>query len=312
MASTLRVAVVGVGHLGRYHAQKYAALPGCELVGLVDANPERLAQVSAEVGAPGHARLEDVLPLVDALSIATPTQTHHAVGMACLTAGKHVLIEKPIASTSAQGRELVQAAAQAGRVLQVGYLQRYNPAMVACRTRLGTPQFIESVRIAPFVERGADVDVVLDLMSHDLDLVLSMIDAPLQGLHAVGVSILTPSTDLANARLIFANGSVANLTASRISAKAERKMRIFQQGGYFSLDFVEPSVKAYSQGKDDSTRPVLEEMAVSKGDELQSEIEAFLHAVRTGEAPPAGGAEGLAVLELAERVIGDIQRNTLP
>ena len=247
MTSTpIRVAVIGVGHLGRFHAQKYAQLPACRLVAVVDADAARASAVGAEVGAAASTDLAAVLEQVDAVSIATPTPTHHAVGMACLRAGKHALIEKPLAATLAEGEALVAEAQARGLALQVGYVQRFNPAFVACRPRIVNPRFIESIRIQPYgAGRGADVDVVLDLMSHDLDLVSSLVHSPLRDLHAVGISLVTASTDLAHAHLVFENGCTVNLTASRISAKAERRMRLFQRDRYFSIDFGVPSAREF-------------------------------------------------------------------
>jgi predicted dehydrogenase len=314
MAAPIRVAVVGVGHLGRFHAQKYAALPGCELVAVVDADAARARAVGREVGAPAGTELAAVLEQVDAVSIATPTQAHHAVGMACLLAGKHVLIEKPLAATLAEGRALVAEAERRGLALQVGYVQRFNPAFVACRPHIARPRYIESIRIQPFGARGADVDVVLDLMSHDLDLVAALVDSPLASLHAVGISLVTPSTDMAHAHLVFENGCTVNLTASRISAKAERRMRLFQRDRYFSIDFGAPSAREYvACPREGGGVPVREELLRLEGtDALQAEIAAFLGAVAGGRPPPVSGAEGLRSMELADRVMQDIARNVLP
>jgi predicted dehydrogenase len=267
------------------------------------------------VGVPASTDLAAVLEDVDAVSIATPTATHHAVGMACLGAGKHALIEKPLAATLAEGEALVAEARRRGLALQVGYVQRFNPAFVACRPQIARPRFIESIRIQPWnLGRGADVDVVLDLMSHDLDLVASLVAAPLRDLHAVGISLVTRSTDLAHAHLVFEDGCTANLTASRISAKAERRMRLFQADRYFSMDFVVPSARAYVAALDDpSGMPVREEtLQLAPVDALQAELAAFVGAVAAGTEPPVSGAEGLRSMELADRVMRDIARNVLP
>ncbi len=306
MTAKIRAAVIGVGHLGRYHAQKYAALEQCELVAVVDSDPLRRREVSQELGVPGVAAVEEVLPLVDAVSIATPTSTHHAVGSACLEAGKHTLIEKPLTATAEEGEALVNLARKNGIVLQVGYLERFNPAFAVCAPQITRPQFIEALRISPYQGRGDDVDVVLDLMSHDIDLVLSMVDAPLRDLHAVGISILTPSTDLANARLIFENGAVANLTASRISTKGERTIRLFQPDRYFSLDLSAPSARQFSAGAGE------EQLTVEKGDALLLEIEAFLDSIAQGTPPAVSGEQGLHVMNVAGRIMEDISRNILP
>jgi len=308
------VAVVGVGHLGRFHAQKYAALPQAELVAVVDPDPERAKAVGEEVGAPAFTRLEDVLPKVRAVSIAAPTQFHHALGMQCLSAGLHVLMEKPLAATEEEAAALVAAAHEHARVLQVGYLERFNPAFLASQPAISRPQFIEALRITPFRGRGADVDVVLDLMSHDLDLVRAMVGEEPNSLHAVGISILTKSTDLANVRLTFPGGCVANLTASRMSAKGERKMRVFQKDRYFSMDFSGPSVNAFAHVPDAGEEiPLREEtMEVVPGDALQTEIGAFLNAVAGKGPPPVSGEDGLAAMVLSHRVMNDIAKNRLP
>jgi predicted dehydrogenase len=315
MSTPIRVAVVGVGHLGRFHAQKYAALPGCRLVAVVDTDAARAQAVGQEVGAPPVTELAAVLDQVDAVSIATPTPHHHAVGLTCLRAGKHVLMEKPLATTMAEGEALVAEARARGLVLQVGYVQRFNPAFVACRPRIAQPRFIESIRIQPYgAGRGADVDVVLDLMSHDLDLVAALVDSPLRQLHAVGISLVTPSTDLANAHLVFENGCTANLTASRISTKAERRMRLFQRDRYFSIDFGAPSAREFVAAPEgEGGRPGREQvLELQPSDALQAELAAFLHAIASGSPPPITGADGLRSMELADRVMRDITRNELP
>lgn len=314
--SRLPVAVIGCGYLGRFHAQKYAALPDCRLVGVVDVDAGRAQRVGGEVGVPAHTGLTEVLAEAQALSIAVTTSQHHEVARAALLAGKHCLVEKPLAATVAQAQELVTLAARKNVILQVGYLERFNPAFTACRERIRTPHFIESLRIHPFSARGSDVDVVLDLMSHDLDLVLSLVRSPVKDLHAVGISLMTASTDLANVRLMFENGCVANLTASRVSNKAERKLRIFQPDAYFSLDMAAPSAKAYlrqAAGQEQGAGALREEpLDVAKGDALMAEVRSFVDAVRGGGRPAVSGEDGLAAMILAEKVIRDIARNLPP
>ena len=316
MQSKIRVAVIGVGHLGRFHAQKYAALSQCALVAVVDRDAKRVQTVSQEVGAPGVERFEEILDRVDAVSIAVPTPAHYEVAKACLQAGKHVLVEKPLAGTSVEGQELVTLASRKQVVLQVGYLERFNPAFVACRPRITVPHYIETLRIHSFLERGSDVDVVLDLMSHDLDLVLAMVRSPVRHLHAVGLSLMTQRTDLANVRLVFENGTVANLTASRISRKAERKMRLFQKDSYLSLDLALPGAKFYAVAPPTPARTpvnVVEEVLdVKKGDALLAEIESFLESIATGKPPAVSGEEGLKAMIVAERIIRDISDNRIP
>lgn len=319
MAPPLKAAVVGVGYLGRFHAQKYAALPDCELVAVVDANPARAREVGAELGVAAETELAAVLPRVDLVSIAATTATHHALGLRCLAAGKHVLMEKPLAATAAEAAALVTAARTHGVLLQVGHLERFNPAFQAVRERVRRVQFIEAIRISSFLGRGSDVDVVLDLMSHDLDLVLSLVDSPLADLHAVGISLLTASTDLANVRLLFENGATANLTASRMSAKAERTMRIFQSDAYVAIDFAKPAARIYKPRADavPGAAPgeaIFEEQAFAppKGDALLAEIESFLAVIRQGGRPVCSGDDGLRTVACAERVIQAIAEHGLP
>lgn len=316
MAGNIRAGVVGVGYLGRFHAQKYQALPGCKLAGVVDADAVRAAQVSAELGVPAYERLEALLPLVDVVTVAASTAAHHEVGLACLSAGKHVLMEKPLAATVAQAAELVAEAERRGVVLQVGYLERFNPAFQACLPHVERPRFIECLRISAYAGRGVDVDVVLDLMSHDLDLVQALARAPVQHVHGVGVSLVTDSTDMANVRLILADGCTVNLTASRISARAERKLRLFQTGRYFSLDLAAPSLHSYvATGRDEEAGglPLAERSeSLDKGDAILAETRAFLEAVRNGGAPVVSGRDGLRAMELAVRVMEDIAANSQP
>ncbi|MBI4083126.1 MAG: Gfo/Idh/MocA family oxidoreductase [Candidatus Lambdaproteobacteria bacterium] len=316
MPRPLNVAVVGVGYLGRFHAQKYAALPQCRLVGVVDTDPRRAETVARELGVTAYTALDALLPQVDALSIVVPTGLHHQVGLVCLRAGKHLLLEKPVTATAAEAEELVALARTQGLVVQVGHLERFNPAFLACRPRIEQPQFIEAIRISSFLGRGVDVDVVLDLMSHDLDLVLSLVRSPLRDLHAVGVSLVTPRTDLANVRLMFENGCVANLTASRISTKAERTMRLFQRNRYMALDFAKPAARIYGQEQGAPPPPPVryreEHPALTKGDALLAEIASFVETVGRGGTPVVTGEDGLRVVAVAERIIGQIARNPLP
>ncbi len=321
MDRRLPVAVIGVGYLGRFHAQKYAALPDCRLVGVVDADPARARIVGEELGVPHFSDPAAVLDQVEAVSIAVPTSKHYDVAQACLHAGKHCLVEKPLAATVAQAQELVTLAGRKNVLVQVGYLERFNPAYAACRARIRKPHFIETLRIHSFSERGSDVDVVLDLMSHDIDLVLSLVKAPLKDLHAVGISLMTDSTDLANVRLVFENGCVANLTASRVSNKAERKLRLFQSDSYFSLDLAAPSARVYGRqsgagagaAAPDGVHKLTEEvLPVTKGDALHAEVQSFVEAVRRLSRPIVNGEDGLQTMILAEKVMRDIVRNQFP
>jgi predicted dehydrogenase len=239
MSTPLRAAVIGVGYLGRFHAQKYASLPDVELVGVVDAHPETARRVAKELGVAAFTDYRELLDAgrVDLVSVASTTETHHAVARDCLAAGVHVLAEKPITVTVAQADELVALADAKKLVLQVGHLERFNPAWLAVKDKITRPVFIEAHRMAPFKARGIDVSVVLDLMIHDLDLILPLVGSPVADLRASGVSVLTDGIDIANARIEFANGCVANLTASRTSTASLRRLRVFQHHEYISIDF---------------------------------------------------------------------------
>ncbi len=232
----IRVAVIGVGYLGRFHAQKYAALPECELVGVVDSRPEVAQAVATELGTRAFADCAQLVGRVDAVSIATPTPTHASIATTMLQGGAHVLVEKPITVTPAEAEALIQVARRCDRRLQVGHLERFNPAIVAAEQWLREPRFIECQRLAPFKERGTDVNVVLDLMIHDIDLVQMIVGSAVQSLDAIGTPVFSPEIDIANARLRFANGCVANVTASRVSLKTERKLRVFRDDAYLSID----------------------------------------------------------------------------
>ncbi len=310
MSKSLRAAVIGVGYLGRFHAQKYAALPDVELVGVVDPNPERAAAVAKELGTAAFASHEDLAGKVDLVSIASTTESHYRIARDCLAAGLHVLVEKPVTVTVAEADELIALAAANQRVLHVGHLERYNPAWLAVRDKIATPLFIEAHRMAPFKPRGTDVSVILDLMIHDLDLILPLVHSPIADLRASGVAVLTEGIDIANARIEFANGCVANITASRASTASLRRMRIFQHHEYLSIDFGERKI-GLSKKRDaliEGEAPIDSESRIEPpGDALLSEIQAFVATVR-GEAQPGScsgrdGREALAVALEIERLM---------
>ncbi len=301
MKTKLRAAVVGVGHLGRFHAEKYAAHPGVELVAVVDIDEARARAVGEVLGATVLTDHQGLRGRIDCASVAVPTPRHYAVARDLLEAGVDVLVEKPLTTSVEEGKGLLELAVRGGRVLQVGHLERFNPAMRALGGRVTEPRFIECQRLAQFGERGTDVDVVLDLMIHDLDLILTMVTSPVRAVEAVGVPVLTPSVDIANARLRFANGCIANLTASRVSLRRERKLRIFQPDAYFSIDFDERRGRVVRREPDDAGQPSLtfEDLEVREGDALEEEIEAFVQAVRARQPPPVTGWDGLRALEVA-------------
>jgi predicted dehydrogenase len=299
--TALRAAVVGVGYLGRFHAEKYASHAGAELVAVADVDPQRAHAVGAALGVEAVSDVGALLGRIDCASVAVPTQHHYAVTRALLDGGVDVLVEKPLTSTLDEAKTLVEVAVRGGRVLQVGHLERFNPAILALADLVTQPRFIECHRLAPFTERGTDVDVVLDLMIHDLDVILSMVPSAVRSVEAVGVPVLTPSVDIANARLRFANGCIANLTASRVSLKRERKLRIFQADAYLAVDYGERRVRICRRepSPDGQTALVLEEREVAERDPLEAEIDAFLCAVRERQPPPVTGWDGLRALEVA-------------
>jgi predicted dehydrogenase len=312
----LRTAVIGVGYLGRFHAQKYAQLSGSRLVGVVDQNLSAAQAVGAELQVPAYQDFRQLLGQVDAVSLAVPTPLHHAIGRELLDGGVHLLVEKPIATTTQEARELIEIARKRQRVLQVGHLERFNPAIVAAVARLKTPRFVESHRLAPFKQRGTDVSVVLDLMIHDIDLIQELVGQPIESIDAIGSSVFSGEIDIVNARLRFAGGCVANTTASRISLKQERKIRIFQDDAYLSID-MHQKILSVIRKKDavalvESPAQVsIEEESFEQGDALRDEIVAFLHAVRTQGEPVVSGEDGLRALETATRITELVNKNAI-
>jgi predicted dehydrogenase len=305
----MRTAVVGVGYLGRFHAEKYAVHPGAELVAVVDVDRERAHAIAHELGVEATTDHRTLVGRIDCASIAVPTNQHFTVARDLLEAGVDVLVEKPVTTTVEEAKALVELAVRGGRVLQVGHLERFNPAVLALEGIVTQPRFIECHRLAPFTERGTDVDVVLDLMIHDLDVILSMVQSPLRSVEAVGVPVLTTSVDIANARLRFANGCIANVTASRVSLKRERKLRIFQADAYVAVDYGERRVRICRRepDADGQNALVLEEREVPEGDALELEIDAFLRAVRDREAPAVSGWDGLRALEVAHVICESLE-----
>jgi predicted dehydrogenase len=307
--STIRAGVIGAGYLGRFHAQKYASLSQCQLVGVADPREAARAAVSTEVGTQGYESFADLIGRVDAVSIVTPTPSHFEIARDCLRAGVHVLVEKPITETVEQARELVRLANAAGLVLQVGHLERFNPAIVAAEPWLAGARFIECQRLAPFKERGTDVSVVLDLMIHDIDIVQTIVGADLESVDAIGTRVFSSDADIANARLKFVNGCVANVTASRVSLKTERKLRVFRDDAYLSIDLQQKILTVIRKRDPDSVGaglaglPVeLQEQNFDAGDALKAEIEAFVRSVRDRSRAVVSGEDGLRALETAVRI----------
>ncbi len=303
----IRTGVIGTGYLGRLHAQKMASFSDIRFVGVSDIDRERGEAVATECRTSFWSDPRELLREVDAVSIAVPTTDHYRVAMEAMRAGVHVLIEKPIAATVREGRALVREAARRGIVLQIGHLERFNPAVLSASSILKEPRFIECHRLGPFGGRGTDVDVVLDLMIHDIDLILSFVRSPLVRIHAVGVPVISRNIDIANTRLVFANGCVANVTASRVSARKQRKIRIFQEDAYVSMDFVEHSIQIFRRifpdGPDGQPEIRGELLQTDRGDALRDEIRSFIDCAANGSRPRVSGEDGLAALEVAFRIL---------
>jgi predicted dehydrogenase len=298
------VGVVGVGYAGGYHAEKYAASDKAELVGVADIDRNRALEIGAKLGAAAATDYRELFGKIRCVSVAVPTRLHYEVSRDFLAAGIDVLVEKPMAATLEEGRELVALAAEKGCVLQVGHLERFNPAIRRLENVIREPKFVECHRLAPFVERGTDVDVVFDLMIHDIDVIASLVRSPVKQVEAVGVPVLTDKPDIANARITFANGCIANVTSSRVSMKRERKVRFFQPDAYISIDYDQRRAQIYrkpEQGKGwlDIRGETVE---FKDGDALADEIDSFLGAVRSRSRPVVSGEEGLAALEIASMI----------
>lgn len=311
--SKIRAAVIGVGYLGRFHAQKYAQLQSCELVAVVDGRAEVRDAVAAEVKARPVADYRELLGQVDAVSVVTPTPAHFEIADSFLAAGAHVLVEKPITETPEQARSLIARAAAVKRILQVGHLERFNAAVLAAEPHLHAPRFMECVRLAPYKERGTDVNVVLDLMIHDIDLVQSLAGSEIVSIDAIGTPVFSGEIDIANARIRFANGCVANTTASRVSLKTERKLRIFEDSAYISLD-LQQKILTLIRKRDGVPQPGqlpvnIEEANLEQGDALKSEIESFLDCIRNDRRPVVSGEDGLRALETAIRISEQVHAN---
>jgi predicted dehydrogenase len=307
----LRAAVVGVGYFGAFHAEKYAALADVELVAVVDRDRERAAGIAARLGARPCGCIEELPPDIDLASVAVPTAAHASVALRLIEAGVHVLVEKPMARTLEEADALIAAARSRGVLLQVGHLERFNGALVAVRDRIVAPVFIESHRLAPFKPRSTDVDIVLDVMIHDLDLVLDLVPGRVREVRANGTPVLTDHVDIAHARLEFDGGCVANITASRVSTKSMRKMRIFERDCYVSIDMQSGEVTLAAKRAGAPALPglppiELREFRVEPGDALMAEVRAFVEAVRRRAPAPVGGDAGRRALAVALEIRGRI------
>ena len=329
----LRVGVVGVGPMGQGHAKHYRDLPGCELVAVVDPDPARRAETALRTGAQAFADPSQLIGRVDAVSIASPTVTHRDVALMFIEQGVHVLVEKPLAQSAAVAEEIVAAARQKGVVLQVGHIERFNPAFQAARAVVSDPRYVVADRLSPYSFRSRDIGVVLDLMIHDLDIILEFLHDDVTSLEAIGIPVLGHTEDMCDARLRFAGGALADVRASRVSMKKMRKIRLFQRDGYVSIDYGQNSIsifrqsEAYRRGDIDLSRidPKLledpfsfvfgqvldvQEHAIQgpgKVDALREELKSFLEACRGEHPPVVGGEEGLRAVRLAHRIQGEVQ-----
>jgi predicted dehydrogenase len=308
VTAPLRVAVVGVGHLGRHHARILSSLDGVKLVAVVDTNRARADEIASAHGTTARYHAHDIAGQVDAVTIAVPTASHLEVALPFLEAGVGVLVEKPMARDLAQADAMMAAAAAAGAVLGVGHTERFNPAVAAARPFLTDPRFIEVHRLGTFPERSLDIDVVFDLMIHDLDLVLSLVNAEIEAVDAVGVPVLTGRVDIANARLRFANGCIANQTASRISRDRVRKIRFFQPSAYLSIDYAAQRVEMYRLEKGSGPKPAIAggDVEVAGEEPLKLELADFVDAVAIRRAPAVTGEQGRRALAVAQQITDKI------
>jgi predicted dehydrogenase len=299
----IKIGVVGVGHLGSIHAKIYKQLENCSLVAVCDTDKERLAEISHSLNVPGYADYRELLRKVDAVSIAAPTKLHYKIAADFLKHNIHTLVEKPFTINLKEADALIKIAKENKLILQVGHIERFNSAFSATQKLIKSPKFIECHRLSPFPNRSLDVGVVLDIMIHDIDIVLGLVDSKIKRIEAVGVNVLTSFEDIANARITFKNGCVANLTASRVSDETMRKIRIFQEDTYISLDYKEAAAVAYRK---DANRIIKEELPIEKEQPLQKELSSFIHCVAAHEEPLVSGPvarEALAVaLEIQKQI----------
>jgi predicted dehydrogenase len=298
------VGVIGVGYLGKFHAEKYAASNQATLVGVVDVNEARALEIAKNLRTKALTDYRQLFGQVQCVSIAVPTQLHYRIARDFLEAGVDVLVEKPLTPDIAEARDLVELAQAKQRILQVGHLERFNPAIRRLESVIKEPKFVECHRLAPFVDRGTDVDVVLDLMIHDIDVIASLVRSPVKRVEAVGVPVLTDKPDIANARIAFADGCIANVTSSRVSMKRERKVRFFQPDAYISIDYDQRRAQIFHKPPPGAGWLDIrgENIEIKEGDALADEIDSFLNCVRTRALPLVSGVEGLRALEIASMI----------
>jgi len=300
----LRVGVVGVGHIGSNHARLYSEIPGVDFTAINDVDPGRANSISKKFGGAATKSLDEFAGLIDAASIATPTSAHHEIAIKLLERGKHLLVEKPITENPQDATELAELAARNQLILQVGHVERFNPVLSALEARLTHPRFIEAHRLSPYPNRSTDIGVVLDLMIHDLEIILHLVRSSVQNIDAVGIPVLSKSEDIANARIRFENGCVANVTSSRISPERMRKIRVFQEDAYLSLDYEKQAGEIYRREQGKITR---EKVPIERGEPLKQQLVSFVECASTGREPRVSGFQATAALELAVDITKRIQ-----
>jgi len=303
----LRVGVVGVGHIGTNHARLYAEIPAADFTAVYDVDLARASAIVKKYGTAATKSLEEFAELVDAASISTPTNSHHEIALPLLQRGKHLLIEKPIAENPQHATELAELAARNQLILQVGHVERFNPVLSALEARLTHPRFIEAHRLSSYPNRSTDIGVVLDLMIHDLEIILHLVRSPVQNIDAVGVPVLSRGEDIANARIRFENGCVANVTSSRISPERMRKIRVFQEDAYLSLDYEKQSGEIYRR---ESGKIIRDKVPIEREEPLKQQLVSFIECASTGRQPRVSGFQATAALELAVEITKRVGSNT--
>ena len=307
--SKFKIAVIGVGYLGEFHAQKYHTNKKVELIGIVDTNKKRCCEISNILGVNSYSDYKNIVNIVDAVSIVVPTDLHYKVAKFFIENGKHVLIEKPFATNVNQAKKLIKLAKQYKVILQIGHLERFNKVFLSLEKNIRNPLFFECNRLSPYKIRGTEVDVIMDLMIHDLDIILSLNKSKIKSIHANGINVLTNTTDIAHARITFENGCVCNLSASRISDKVERKMRVFQKNAYFSLDYQNYVLDTYNKTESKGIKKIeKKKVRFIKNDSLNEEIKSFIECIAAKKNPIVSGNDGLAALKYAIKISNLIKK----
>ena len=307
--SKVKIAVIGIGYLGEFHAQKYKANKNADLIGIVDTNKQRSEEISNRIGVKSYNDYKSIIDQVDAVSIVVPTNLHYKIAKFFIENKKHVLIEKPFASNTAEARKLKKISEKNKTILQIGHLERFNKAFVELKDKVKNPLFIECNRISPFKIRGTEVDVIMDLMIHDLDIIMSINKSKIKNIHASGISVLTNKTDIANARIVFEDNCVCNLSSSRISDKIERKMRVFQKNSYFSLDYQNSSLGTYKKIKNKNAVSIeKKEKSFPQNDSLKDEIDSFVKCIKNNKKAVVDASDGLNALTYALKISNLIKK----